>query len=317
MIVQVIEFRRSCAYALLGVMAFFLAPSNVQSLESPLDSARVEPVPAMQVAQQICPETKAVDLRRQEIFRTVGEIEVARNAAIRMALLDALQMVTGAEIARGTQSTTRSTLSSVEQQTNEHLVVRGGGRILRWDVQEESIDANADGSGMLTITLNVTVCLGESAQLPMVIAFGHLENASSSVSRAVRERLIETFGEQANLEPVRDDPSNVYHDIRIILENNLTRETVDNTAQAAILQQFGAGLALAESSMQHEMLTMEATIIAVRFVDQRSISETALRRLRLPVGSTTEQREMNLAIEAFDLAAQALSSRLGAGELHY
>jgi hypothetical protein len=317
MIFQAIGFRRSCAYALLGVMAFFLAPSNVQSLESQLDSARVEPDPPARVAPQTCPESKAVDLRRQEIFRTAADIDIVRNAAIRMALLDALQMVTGAEIARGTQSTTRSTLSSLEHQTNEHIVVRGGGRILNWEVREESIDADADGSGVLTITLDVTVCLGQSAQLPMVIAFEYLENALPNLSRAVRQRLIEAFATHGNLEPVREDPSAVYHDIRIALAHNLTRETVDNTAQAAILQQFGAGLALSESSMQYEMLTMEATITAVRFVDQRSISDTAVRRLRLPIGSRTEQQEMKLAIEAFDLAGQALSKRLGSGELHY
>jgi hypothetical protein len=236
---------------------------------------------------------------------------------VRGALVDALQTVAGAEIARSTQSATRSTLGSVERERHEHIVVRSGGRIAGWEILDERVEASAADERTVVVRLRVDVCLNPREERALVVALGDPEWLIEPGLDQLRLALAEELGRQPGLSPVEGSPGTVYHDVAISFAHSLEREKVDNRPQAAILSQFGAGESLAAEALAFDLVTVTATVIATRFVDKETVSETAVRRARLPAGAPSGSAMRDLALEAYLLAGRAAVKRLAAGELAY
>lgn len=264
-----------------------------------------------------CDDSMDVEMRRRASFISSEQLEPARQDAIRLALIDALQNVAGADIARSSQTSTTTTRSSLERETREHLVLRSDGRVVAWEMLSEEISDSPSEGGVIDVVVRAEICLGANIDRPLVIA---LEEPGSDLGVSaiqLRYKLADEFGTYDSLSVVRDLPTNAYHDIKIMFDHSIDAKNVDNTAQARILQDLGASGTLSNEALKFELITANSTVIAVRFFDQETISETVTRRLRRPVGSHSDDDAIALVVEAFMIAGQAVGERLGQGALAY
>lgn len=265
-----------------------------------------------------CEAPVLVELSGEAFFSHPSERDHARQSAIRHGVVDALQRAAGAEIARGSQVATTSTLSSIERETSEHIVIRSGGRVMGWEVTgEERREIEGMDSAALVVTLKVEVCPSMDRPAPLVLAIGSIADASPELDAVLRARLAEAFAGSEALQVVRDLPRDAYHDLRIELDHTAERREIDNTDNAAILSRFRNPEILDESALRYQLVTVSVTLSAVRFVDRQTISYSIQRRGRLPPDAPTEAMVAALLSEAALLAAAPVLDALDGGALDY
>ncbi len=265
-----------------------------------------------------CAAPELVELSGEAFFAHPSERDHARQSAIRHGVVDALQRAAGAEIARGSQVATTSTLSSIERETSEHLVIRSGGRVMGWEVTgEEQREIEGMDSAALVVSLRVEVCPTMDRPAPLVLAIADIADLPPEPSSALRARLAETFAASEALQVVRDLPRDAYHDLRIELDYAAERREVDNTGNAAILSRFRDPALIDESALRYQLVTVSVTLSAVRFVDRRTISQTIERRGRLPIDAPADAMIAELVTEAALLAAAPVVDELDGGVLDY
>ena len=265
-----------------------------------------------------CDAPELVELESEAFFSKPSERGLARQAAIRNGVVDALQRAAGADIARGAQTATTSSLSSVERETREHLVIRSGGRILGWEVIDEEVRAveGMDGATII-VSLRIDVCPSMDEPAPLVLAIGEAIDLPAEVSSILRTRLAEAFSVSKALDVVRDVPRDSYHDLRVEIAHASDVREVDNTDNAAILSRFRNPEMLDESALRYQLVSVTVTLSAVRFVDRQTISQTVERRGRVPLGMPTDEAIGDLVLEAATLAAPPVFDELDAGALDY
>jgi len=265
-----------------------------------------------------CEASAVVELYSEFHFSHPSEREAARQAAIRHGVVDALQRAAGAEIARGTQTATTSSLTSVERETRDHLVIRSGGRVLGWEVIDEEDRAveGMDGSTIF-VGLRVEVCPAMDEPQPLVVAIGEPADISPDLSGVIRARLAERFEASDALVVVRDAPIDTYHDLRIELDHVAEVRNVDHSENLAILGRFRAPEMIDEGALRFQLVSVTATLSAVRFVDRRTISETVERRRRVGLDASPDNAIAELLVEAASLASTPLIDKLGSGALDY
>ncbi|MFC2993217.1 hypothetical protein [Halomonas tibetensis] len=297
-------------------VGFLLSATSVADEAETGISAEQKNWPA-QTNKPACDDSMAVEMQRRASFVTLQGLEPARQDAIRLALIDALQNVSGANIARSTQTSTTSTRSSLERETQEHLVLRSDGRVVAWEMLSEEISIDSDEDGFIDVVVRAEICTGADIDHPLVVALEEPGNGLGTEAPELRYKLADALGSYENLSIVPEVPINAYHDIKIVFDHSVDTQTVDNSAQARILQEFGASGALSDDALKYVLTTARATVMAVRFFDQETISETVTRRLRRPTGAQREDDAVALVVEAFLIAGHAVGERLGAGELEY
>lgn len=275
--------------------------------------AAVAPVPAA-----ACDTPEVVELRSEAFFSVPSDRETAREAAIRDGVVDALQRAAGAEIARGSQTATTSSLNSVERETRDHLVIRSGGRVLGWEVIDEAERTIGDMDGTnIVLSLRVEVCPSVDEPQPLVVAVAEPDDISVDLSTALRARLAERFEESDALAVVRDAPIDTYHDLRIELDHTVEVRNVDNSENAAILGRFQNPQMIDDGALRFQLVSVTVTLSAVRFVDRRTISETIERRRRVPLDASPTKAIAELLDEAVSLASAPLVDDLESGALDY
>lgn len=265
-----------------------------------------------------CDAPDIVELSSESHFSRPSERETARHEAIRYGVVDALQQAAGAEIARGTQTATTSSLTSVERETRDHLVIRSGGRVLGWEVIDEE-DRTLDGmeGTAIVVRLHVEVCPSMAEPQPLVVAIGEPAGISAGLSAVVRAHLAESFEASDALAVVRDVPMDTYHDLRIELAHAVKVRNVDLSENAAILGRFRDPEMIDEAALRYQLVSVTATVSAVRFVDRRTISETVERRRRVALDASPDSAIAELLVEAASLASATLIDDLDAGALDY
>lgn len=265
-----------------------------------------------------CDAPELVELESEAFFSRPSERGLARQAAIRNGVVDALQRAAGADIARGAQTATTSSLSSVERETREHLVIRSGGRVLGWEVVDEEVRAveGMDGATVV-VGLRIDVCPSMEKPAPLVLAIGDAIDLPAEVSSILRTLLAETFSVSEALDVVRDVPRDSYHDLRIEIDHSSEVREVDNTDRAAVLSRFRNPEMLDESALRYQLVSVTVSLSAVRFVDRQTISHTVERRSRLPLGMPTDEAIADLVLEAATLAALPIFDDLDGGALDY
>lgn len=265
-----------------------------------------------------CDTPEVVELRSESFFSVPSDRETAREAAIRDGVVDALQRAAGAEIARGSQTATTSSLNSVERETRDHLVIRSGGRVLGWEVIDEAEHSTGgmDGANII-LSLRVEVCPSLDKPQPLVVAIAEPDNVSVDFSTALRARLAERFEESDALAIVRDAPIDSYHDLRIELDHTVEVRNIDNSENAAILGRFQNPQMIGDGALRFQLVSVTATLSALRFVDLRTISETIERRRRVPLDASPEKAIAELLSEAAFLASGPLVDKLDSGALDY
>ncbi|MBB3192407.1 hypothetical protein [Halomonas cerina] len=271
----------------------------------------------VQAGTPSCDDSVNVEMRRRASFKSLEGLEPARQDAIRLALIDALQNVAGADIARSTQSSTTSTRSSLERETREHLVLRSGGRVVAWEMLSEDISDSASEGGVIDVVIRAEICVEADVERPLVIALEEPGSDLGTSAMQLRYKLADALGTYDTLSIVHDLPINAYHDIKIVFDHSVDVKTVDNSAKARILQEFGATDSLSDEALKFELITARATVMAVRFFDQETISETVTRRLRRSIGLQSDDDVRDLVMETFMIAGQEIGERLGEGELAY
>jgi hypothetical protein len=269
-------------------------------------------------APEGCSSSEKVDLNREATFSKPSNQEDAYDRAVRRGVIDALQQVGGAEIARSSQTATTTTRSSVDQERREHLVVRSGGRVTGWRILSEEVRLDENGvGGIVHLELRVSVCVDPETSPALVIAIGRVDIASQFVASEIRTRLAEVIATYGNFDVRGELPSKTYHDIRIQLEQSVEVEQIDNSDKAAILRNFGASEMLQEEALRFQLVTVTTTARAVRFVDEASILHTAERRRRIPLDASSASAIDDLLIETSALAAENVGERLESGALDY
>lgn len=273
-------------------------------------------------AESTSPAAACDDPRSVEAFGSAGFVDansrsVARQEAIRQALLEALQSAGGADIARSAQTATRSTLSSIERETHEHVVVRSDGRITGWTVVEEYIESGAEGERLIALTLGIDLCFDQRATRPLVVALADPTWETEPGLGALRLAILQRLGQHVRLTPSTDRPGSAYHDVAIKFDHIIEREAIDRRPQADILAQFGGGRELAPELLQFDIVVVRASVSASRFVDRKTFTETTERRARIAKGAAMEATARDLAFEAYLDAASAAIDRLQKGELDY
>lgn len=272
--------------------------------------------PALAERAADCAESRKVEARGSVGYADPGAQSAARQEAVRHALFEALQSAGGAEIARSAQTATRSTLSSIERETREHVVVRSDGRITGWTILDEQVEIEA-GERTLMLTLGVDLCFDAREAPPLVVALADPDWDRSPGIDTLRPSLLEQVGRHDRLTAATDRPGRAYHDIAIEFEHAIEREAVDRRPQADILAQFGGGRQIAPAALEYDLLIVRATVRAIRFVDRKTIFETAERRARLATGASMDSTARDLAIEAYSNATAETLARLASGELTY
>lgn len=265
-----------------------------------------------------CDAPEVVDLYSESHYLRPSEREAARYAAIRNGVVDALQRAAGAEVARGTQTATTSSLTSVERETRDHLVIRSGGRVLGWDIidEEDRTVESIDGT-TITVRLQVEVCPAMGEPQSLVVAIGEPTGISPDLSSVIRARLAEGFEASDALAVVRDAPIDTYHDLRIELDHVVEVQNVDHSENVAILGRFQGTNMFDEGALRFQLVTVTATLSAVRFVDRRTISETVERRRRVALDASPDSAIAELLIETASLASAPLIDKLDSGALDY
>lgn len=291
------------------LVAISLGPVPVRGEEAPTRGPQ---------APEGCASSEQVDLRREATFSNLSNQEDAHERAVRRAVIDALQQIGGADIARSSQTATTSTRSTVERERREHLVVRSGGRVTDWRILSEEVHHDENGvGGMVRLELRVSVCVDPAAPPALVIAIDRGEVASPSVASEIRVRLAEAIATYGNFDVRRELPSEIYHDIRVELDQSVEIREVDNSDKAAILQNFGASEMLDEAALRFQLVSVTTTARAVRFVDEASILQTVERRRRIPLDARPASTIDDLLLETSAMAAANVGERLGAGALDY
>ena len=275
--------------------------------------AILAPLPAI-----ACEAPDVVELSSESHFSRVSEREGARQTAIRHGVVDALQRAAGAEIARGTQTATTSSLTSVERETRDHLVIRSAGRVQGWNIIDEEDRAveGMDGA-TIVIRLRVEVCPVIDKPQPLVVAIGEPAGISPDLSSVIRARLAERFEASDALVVVRDAPIDTYHDLRVELDHVVGVRNVDHSDNVAILGRFRDPEMIDEGALRFQLVSVTVTLSAVRFVDRRTISETLERRRRVALDGSPDNAIAELLVEAASLASMPLIDKLGSGALDY
>ena len=265
-----------------------------------------------------CPDPVSVEIQRRGVYDHGNDVPSVRQDLIRLGLVDALQQVAGAEIARSTQTATRSDLSSVERETREHMVLRSEGRVIGWRLVSENIESDdmSDG-GTVMLLLDVEVCNEPRPDQPMVIAIAGVDGIERHLADAFRSNLADTLSSYDSLVAVRDLPNDSYHDIRLRFTIAADIEKVDNTGRAQLLEQFGASSRLGADSMIFDLIKAQVTVMAVRFVDQETISETVERRRRVEKSDDARRVVDEVILEALEIASTRIGERLDRGQLSY
>lgn len=272
--------------------------------------------PALADRATDCVEPRQVEAHGWAGYADPGAQSIARQEAVRQALFEALQSAGGAEIARSAQTATRSTLSSIERETQEHVVVRSDGRITGWTILDEEVEIES-GERTLMLTLGVDLCFDAREAQPLVVALADPDWDRSPGIEGLRPSLLEQVGRHERLTAATDRPGRAYHDIAIEFEHAIEREAVDRRPQADILAQFGGGRQIAPAALEYDLVIVRATVRAIRFVDRKTIAESAERRARLATGAAMGSTARDLAVAAFTDATAATLARLAAGELNY
>lgn len=265
-----------------------------------------------------CDAPKLVEVHGESHFSEAFERGRAREAAIREGVVDALQRAAGAEVARGTQTATTSSLTSLERETRDHLVIRSGGRVLGWELIEEE-EQNVQGMDGITIVvrLHVEVCPAMDEPPPLVVAIGEPAGISSDLSGIIRARLAESLEASDALAVVRDAPTDTYHDLRIEIDHAVEVRDVDHSENVAILGRFRNPEMIDEAALRFQLVSVTTTLSAVRFVDRRTISETVERRRRIAPDVATDHAIAELLGEGVSLASTLLIEELDSGALDY
>ena len=276
-------------------------------------AAAFAPLPAI-----ACDAPEMVELYSESHFSKPAEREAARQAAIRQGVVDALQRAAGAEIARGAQTATTSSLTSIEREIRDHLVIRSGGRVLGWEVVAEE-DRSVEGVPGTTVTvrLSVEVCPSTAGPQPLVVAIGEPIGVSAELAGVIRAQLAERFEASNALAVVRDVPLDSYHDLRIELDHAMSVQDVDNSENAAILGRFRDLAMIDERALRFQLVSVTATLSAVRFVDLRTISQTIERQRRIALDAPADEAVAELLVEAAFLASKPLIAELDSGALDY
>jgi len=265
-----------------------------------------------------CDAPKLVEVYSESHFSEAFERGRARQAAIREGVVDALQRAAGAEIARGAQTATTSSLTGIERETRDHLVIRSGGRVLGWELIDEE-EQNVQGMDGTTIVvrLHVEVCPSMDEPQPLVVAIGEPVGISPDLSGIIRARLAESFEASDALAVVRDAPIDTYHDLRIEIDHAVEVRNVDHSENVAILGRFRNPEMIDEAALRFQLVSVTTTLSAVRFVDRRTISETVERRRRIASDASPENVITELLGEGVFLASELLMKELDSGALDY
>jgi len=297
------RFRSLGLGAVASVLSLTAAPAAAEKPDSPAPT---------------CGSPQTVELQRSVRFSESSERGYARQSAIRLAVVDALQQATGADISRSTQTATTSSSTAIERKTREHLVVRSGGRVIGWEVTGEETSTDADGDGrLLRVALRVEVCASPDKAVQLVVAIADARPSASGVSREVRARLAEAYAGQNYLRVTRNKPQDAFHDVRIEFDHTIVIEEVDNSDKADTLKKFGGLDLLDEAALHFQLVTVTTTARAVRFVDETTISDTVERRRRVSIDAPTAGAVRHLLVEASVMAGHQIGAKLGAGELVY
>ncbi|ANB01765.1 hypothetical protein ECTOBSL9_0951 [Ectothiorhodospira sp. BSL-9] len=265
-----------------------------------------------------CDAPEVVELSSESDFSDSSGREAARQAAIRNGVVDALQRAAGAEIARSAQTATTSSLTSLDRETRDHLVIRSGGRVLGWQVIDEE-DRTLDGMEGTTIVVHLHVKVCPSMQEPqaLVVAIGEPVGIPADLSGVIRARLAQMFEASDSLAVVREAPVDTYHDLRIELDHAVEVRNVDHSEKAAILGRFRDPEMIDEGALRFQLVSVTTTLSAVRFVDRRTISETIERRRRVALDVSPDNAIAELLVEGATLASTLLIDQLDAGALDY
>lgn len=265
-----------------------------------------------------CRTLKTADVISYASTESAAGIPAARQQALRYALIDGLQMAAGGQVARSMQMQTESSLEGINQTAREHVVVRSEGRVLGWEILSERAKRGAIEHARVDLHVRVYVCLDDQSKQPMVVAIASGPPYNNGYRADDLVKFIAPYiNKQPNLAVVFQDPTKAYHDIRINFSYDTATELVDNTARANTLAQFGAGGMITQDALTYQLLRASATVIATRFIDEATVSETVERRKRLPIGDDTQVAMRELLFEAYYLAGKGLAARLGEGVLDY
>lgn len=313
--------RVGAAAGILSVAIVLAAALTAQpSAAGDAGEADTQPQDATNTLEDVhdCPDPVSVEIQRRGEYVHGDDVSSVKQDLIRLGLVDALQQVAGAEIARSTQTATRSDFSSVERETREHMVLRSEGRVIGWRLLSENIESDdMSESGTVMLLLDVEVCNEPRPDQPMVIAIAGVNGIEQHLADAFRSNLADTLSSYDSLIAVRDLPKDSYHDIRLRFKVNADIEKVDNTARAQVLEQFGASNRLGASSMIFDLITAQVTVMAVRFVDQETISESVERRRRVDDPDDAKRVVAEVILEALEIASAKIGERLDRGKLSY